>query len=786
MDLEQRTLEGLDWPVLVQAWSQCARTTLGAEAIASMRPLRDPGGVRAAWDAVDELRTLEDSGVVVPVGDVQDIRSPLGRAERGQVLEGPALLQAGRTLRALVHLERVLHRHAENAPVLATIASIIHIDAEVVDELNRAFDPTGQLSSTTFPRLGELRRGIQSLHEEIRHTLDRYVRGEELGDLLQDRYWTQRENRYVLPIKAHARRWDLGIVHGASGSGQTVFIEPHAVIQLNNRLRVAEAELTAEEHRILTALSARLGTVVGPAREALEAATLIDLAAAREGFARRLGAVRPHTGDTGTIRLKGARHPVLVLRGVPVVANDLALDRSAPVLVISGPNAGGKTVALKTIGLCVLLVQYGCFVPADEDSRVDLFDQVLASIGDQQTVEEDLSSFSGHLVNLREMLERAEDRTLMLLDEIASGTDPAQGAALAQAVLEELADKGPRVVVTTHFARLKGLAAADPRFAVAAMQYAEGRPTYRVLLGATGESHAFSIAAEMGLPDRVLSRAASLLGEGDGELTRILEDLERERSELERRRDELGRLRLDLEAQRTRLAEREEAIKQRAKELEHRGAEAFLARLAQAEKAVGQVVADLQRAPDPRRVQAAKATLDTMRGLVPARPAPDVEPPTTLAVGDRVRLRDLGREGEVVAVGNGTVQVRTGGITVKTRPEALERLGGRAPAPKPGPTHVTVEYSPRDRKLEEAVRIASNTLDLRGKRVDEGLEEAERFFDRMVRRGVDVVFVLHGHGTGALKQGMRDWLATSPYVASWAPAAEDQGGDAFTVVQLQG
>ncbi|MEQ1508292.1 MAG: endonuclease MutS2, partial [Myxococcota bacterium] len=498
MDLDHATAQGLDWHVVVEAWANAARTPMGAAAVRAQRPLPDRAAVERALDGCAEVLKLEEEGASLPVGAVSDLRDPTGHAAKGVVLDAQVLASAGRSLRALLDLAKALDAAAELAPTLARIASAIDVDPFVTETLERAFDPTGQLSGTVYPELDELRTAIHRLHDEVRGTLDRMVKGEELGDeLLQDRFWTVRDNRYVLPIKSHAKRWDLGIVHGTSGTGRTVFVEPHAVIELNNRLRLAEGRLREAEHAILTALSRELGTQKDAVDDAIGAAIAIDLACSRAGLARKLKALRPLVGDGRRIDVTKARHPVLVLRGVEVIANDLALGPEHPVLVLSGPNAGGKTVALKTLGLCAELVRHGNFVPAAEGSRVDRFDAVRAAIGDQQTVEGDLSSFSAHLVALHEMVRDAGPGQLVLLDEIASGTDPAQGSALAQAILERLADAGPRVVVTTHFASLKALAAADPRFVGAAVQYADGRPTYRVLQGATGESHALSIARKV-------------------------------------------------------------------------------------------------------------------------------------------------------------------------------------------------------------------------------------------------------------------------------------------------
>ncbi len=538
-----------------------------------------------------------------------------------------------------------------------------------------AFDAAGGLSAIRFPLLAELRQRIAALHTEIRGTLDRLVHGDTFAELLQDRFWTLRENRYVLPIKAHAKRMDHGIVHGTSGSGHTVFVEPHVVIALNNRLRLAEGELTAEEWRIRAALSRELGTASGAIDRGVGAAIRLDAVCARAQLGLRLGATRPIVGEEGVIALRQARHPLLVLRGVAVVPNDLDLRPAQPALVISGPNAGGKTVALKTIGLCAQLVRHGCLVPAGESSRVDRFATLVAIIGDQQAVAEDLSSFSAHLVLLRATLETAGDAALVLLDEIAAGTDPAQGAALGQAILEALVDRGARVVVTTHFGPLKRLGTADARFVSAAMQYYEGRPTWRVVVGVTGESHALGIAARVGIDTPVIARAAALVGEGERSVSATVEQLEAERARWQRSADESERLTRGLVEREAAVAAREAEIALRARRIEFEAARVFLQRVRAAEKAIDAIVSRLEAAPDALEAALAKASVGAFRGIVPARPAPENPGPTTaFVIGDRVRLREYDLVGEVVSVGDGGLRVRAGAITVNTRPEQVERV----------------------------------------------------------------------------------------------------------------
>ncbi len=779
MSVDPASAAGLDWPVVVTAWSERALTPLGAQAVRACTPLASAAEVRLAHDAIQEWLDLADAGVDTGLGAVVDIRKDTDRAARGEVLDDPELQRAGHSLQGLAQVASVFDK-VDTAPLLSRVASRIDLDLDVIDLLTTAWDRAGLLSAKRWPQLGELREQINQLHARVRSTLDGLVSGDTLADSLQDRFWTQRERRYVLPLKHHAKGYNLGIVHGTSRTGQTVFVEPHEIVAINNALRVAEGQLQAAEHRVRTQLSAALGTCKEPVSIGIEAATELDLTAARAGLARLLQCTRPMVGDGGAIALETARHPVLALRGIDVVPNDLRLAEDAAALVISGPNAGGKTVALKTVGLCALLVQHGCWVPAAEGSRVDCFGAIWASIGDQQTVEGDLSSFSGHLVTLGRILEHAGPGTLALLDELASGTDPAQGAALAQAVLETLLDRGARLVVTTHYARLKGLAAADPRFEMAATQYVEGNPTYRLLTGTTGESRAFDLARRMGMSEAILGRAESLMDRGDAELAKALESLETERSRAEAQVAELRRLREEIAARELKLAAREAKIKAHSRELEEQGAEAYLDRLKGAEKAIGQVVAQLQSDPSHKGVRAAKASLDALRNLAPTPEVPEPATPAEVQVGDQVRLIRLNKVGEVVARGAKTAKVRAGGLTLTVKLTEIEPTRAAAPPTRIHTPTVALAAS----ELEHAVRMGGNTLDLRGKRFDESTDEAEKFFDRAVLRGFDNVFLLHGHGTGALKSGLRSWLRSSAYVRDWAPASEEQGGDAFTVVRI--
>ena len=778
MDLNRHTERSLDTAVVLAALVRCAATPMGERHLAQVQPL-ELATIHTLYEAVDEWSGLLAVGGAPSLGGTEDIDARVRGAQKGEVLEPADLVAIGRTIEVLERAMAVL-LEAETVVHLAQIAGRIQVDPWLRAELLGSFEPDGRLSASRYPELGVLRRQIEAIHGNLRATLERMSKGPEFADDLQDSFWTIRNDRYVLPLKPHAK--NKGVVHGTSGSGKTVFVEPHEVLELNNRLRLAEGALVAEERRILAALSRSVGAEAEPLGRSLVALVELDAIAARAELGRRLRGRTVRVGSEGVVQLIGARHPVLVLRGIDVVGHDLALSSRQPALVLTGPNTGGKTVALKTIGLCAWMVQRALPIPI-EAGRLDGFTAILADVGDAQTVNDDLSSFSAQLVAVREMLERAGPGVLLLLDELASGTDPAQGAALARAVLEELVLRGSRVVTTTHYPPLKGLAATDPRFAVAAMEVRDGLPTYRLIPDATGESHALSTAARLGLPADLLERAQALWQAGDAGVSQTLEALEVDRAAVQHRLEELEAERAQLARLRDELERREATIVRGGKALEEKAAEAFRERLQKASRAIGAVVAQLQDNPSHRGVAAARASIEAMEGLLPVRkPLPGA--PTTgsdeLAIGDRVRHPTFG-VGEVVQTGKSTL-VRFGAMQSAVKAKDLQRVGGAAPRLAPV---VFPQPEPIAAVLPDALRMEGNTIDLRGMRVEEAMDKVDRGLADAAADGIGVVFVLHGHGTGALKQAIRGSLSDHPQVVRHAPANSDQGGDAFTVVAVR-
>ena len=789
--IDPRTLQTLDWAAVLHALSEHARTLQGAAAARVPDFAHTREQAQARYAAVSEVVRLEEEseGSGIPIGGVSDISEPLEGACSGRILEAGELKSIGGCLAALQRLRRwVDDRHIE-APTLRQLVDPIDIDAELLETLERSFDDAGQLSERRYPQLSDLRERITQLTGRIHSVLNGLISSSRMATMLQDRYITERSGRYVVPVKANYKR-SIGVVHGTSQSGETVFVEPLEVIEHTNELKEAQAALQREIRRILATLTGMVGAEADSILISMEAAIAVDLACARAGLGRILRGNIPAVGTEGTLLLHAARHPVLQLRGVDVIGNDLSLTHRHPGLVLTGPNAGGKTVALKTFGLCALMVRAGIPIPAGPDSRADFFAHISADIGDLQTVEGDLSTFSGHLESLKGVIAAAGPDSLVLLDEAGMGTDPAQGAALAQAVVQTILDTGARCAVTTHYSQLKALPSSDDRFRVGAVRFIEGCPTYQLDLGLAGESHAFAIARRLSFPGHVLDRARSLLDEGERKLDELVTELESERGRARQLREALEAERDDLAMQKRVLEHKERQLKKRKDRLESEIGATFRRRLSEREDEVKALIAALQANPDMKLANQSLQRIRALRELPKSdRAAPTAPPPKGLKVGDRVVLRKLGSKGKIVAIlPRDRFEVAVGLMRMKVDLADLEEgrpiLEHREKEKKQKAVDLEVSLPPPVEKAFVGVRTDSNTCDLRGKRVDAALEAAEMFLDEMVRRNEPVTYILHGHGTGKLKKAVRSWLPECAHVSRWRPAMPHEGGDAFTLIEL--
>lgn len=818
------TLEDLAWPQILEHLAERCHTARGSAAARTLELFSAPDEARRRIAAVAEARLLHDLGEPMPFGGIEDVGEALGRVERGGVLEGPELAAVGKTVAGCAALRRHLMARAAATPLLAEeasgIAPLEHVSGPILD----SFDPDGRLADHASAALGPLRRKVAELHAELGRRARALLDDAGIAPHLQDRFYTQREDRYVVPIRAEARARVRGIVHGSSQSGHTVFVEPEAIVELNNRLKLAETDVAEEERRILAELSSYVRAEAPAIRAALDAATRLDVLDAAALLAEAQGAIAPEIDEEGRLELRAARHPLMALAGKMVVPNDLVLAPGT-FLIISGPNAGGKTVALKTAGVAALLVRAGLHVPAAAPSRVPWFDAILTDIGDDQSLERDLSTFSAHLLAMRRFLETAGPRTLILVDELAVGTDPDQGAALGQALLEALAARGAQGIVTTHFEQLKALGARDPRFVNASVGYDLERmvPTFRLHLGVPGSSGALALARRLGLPREIVDEAEALLGGRRASIDELLSALAQERRRLEAEWESAAQARRRAEAAQREAEAARHAFEEKTRRLHEQAHDEALEALRQARDELDRLKRALRGKGAAFDVHEAKEKLHALRSEIAGYAPPPAEVggaparAENLRPGVRVLLPKLGSRGEVVepprdgrvvvqvgrlrsTVPMTDVRLDTGPATPAARPEA--RAGvfhGQAPrarTPKPaGVTFASRPAAPSAKPADEGgerlrddyapVRTASNTVDVRGARVDEALAQIDRFLDAALLVGEESVLVIHGHGTGALRNAVREHLALHPGIRRFRPGRPEEGGDGVTVAWLE-
>ncbi len=757
-----------------------------------------------------EARSAVRRKVAPDFGGLREVRHIVDASAKGVILAAADILDVARTIDALGRLKDVIVFQGDEAKELVTLAEQIADERRFARRVFRSFDESAQLTDDASPELS-LRRGrVRGLRAEAQEKLIDLVRDYGDADLLRDRNFTLRNDRYVLPVKSEFQGRVDGIVHDASQTHQTVFIEPRALLQLGNRIKIARAEVVEEEQRILQELSLEIDELAPRLAADLKIAGLLEASFARGAFAAAIDGVvvdvdAAHHEGPATLDLRRARHPLLAWMSTqtgtrPVTPNDLRLD-GARCLVISGPNAGGKTVALKALGLLSLMARAGIPVSVD-GGVVPCWSGIAVSIGDDQSLQGGFSSFSGHLsaitgiVNDVAAIPAAAGPVLVLLDELMSGTDPAQGAALGQAVLEDLVHKGAVVVVTTHYDRLKALGLADKkRFKNASVGIdSEGRPTFVLTLDEVGASNALDAARRFGLASSTVSRAEALLAPDEKELQGLLRVLGEQKQELQARLEESAVKQRTLEQESAKLEKRFVDVEAERTRLRREGKKAFADELQSARREIAAAI-ESARSGDPRALNAAAHALKKLDDEVQAELAAKSEghtaqAPIKVSTGDvvevvsmpGVRLTVVDIDGDEITVARGAVRTRTDISQLRRAGrDPFERALGRAAkaetSKKKAATTTTTLVGPEPRSSD-------NALDVRGQRADEAVELLEAFLDKLLRENRSTGYLLHGHGGGALKKALRSWLSGSRYVKAHNSGSLDDGGDGWTVIEL--
>ncbi len=773
-------------------------------------------------EAYQLIELRNDAGVQA----AHDIRAHVLRAAREGVLSSHDLLEVLATIQSAIHVARLTEKlDQENFPLLHKLGADIPKRPHLARRIEETISQEGEVLDTASPALRKLRFDIRGANQRLQDRLRTLVH--EFGNALQEPIVTIRSDRYVIPVKAESRGQVRGIVHDQSSSGATVFIEPMVIVDLNNKLRQLQIEERQEIERILRQLSLEVGNEKAALDLDVELLAEFDLHLAKARYGRMMHCTEPRLNDSGFINLRNARHPLLTGKVVPI---NFHLGHEFFMVVITGPNTGGKTVALKTVGLLTLMAQAGLHIPADEHSEVSIFEEIFADIGDEQSIEQSLSTFSSHLSRIIEILRRIEEeiqretpnirgkmsetlvqktgshhlRALILLDELGAGTDPSEGSALARAILTFLLERQITTVATTHYSELKAFAHEQPGVVNASVEFdiETLSPTYRLSIGLPGRSNALAIANRLGLDERIVERAREFLGSAGVRMENLLEGLQSERKALEDERFHLNMERVEAEYQRKQLEQDRfkleeqqaqilnEARSQAQRELDD--VQRMLAKvkvdvshsgmtreqLSEARQQVSEFAEKVKPAAAPRRPVKKADTDDVGASLTDAREGP-------LQIGDTVRVLSFGQNAELLGLSadRSEAEVQMGSMRFRVGVDNIERLSKRqASIQQDRAQSQPAVVLPRYEDLPEV----ATQLDIRGSRVEQALEELDSYLNDAVMTGISTVRIVHGKGTGALRSAVREHLAHHPLVKSFTTPPPQEGGDGVTIVKLGG
>lgn len=789
--MDKRTLRVLEYEKIIQQLASHARSELGKSLIMELEPFIQYGEVEKKLDETDQAEAIIAYIGSSPMDSFPDITTVLKKAAVGSVLSPKELLQIAQVLKVVLRIKDEINNYPykDKIPLIIEQTAQLNPHKHLMEEILRCIETEEYISDYASPQLASIRRSIQRTHDKIRDRLNSLIHSPHFQKYLQEPIITIRNDRYVVPVKQEHRSNVPGMIHDQSSSGATLFIEPMPVVEANNELRELFLKEQREIEKILADLTNKVQAVNEDIRVNMEILVYLDTIFAKGSYSRSYRGVRPKIVNQKSIKIINGRHPLI--KDEEVVPITIKLGEDFTTLVITGPNTGGKTVTLKTAGLFVLMTQSGLHLPADMGTEMGIFEEVFADIGDEQSIEQSLSTFSSHMTNIVKIIERCTQNSLLLFDELGAGTDPTEGAALAMAILDFLNERKILTIATTHYSELKAYALTKPGMENASMEFDVDtlRPTYRLLIGVPGKSNAFEISKRLGLSDELIERAREFLSQEDIRFEDLLTDMERnrirareEREEATRELDKVKRIRLELEEKQHKLYEREKRILLQAQEEAKRI-------LQQAKDEADNIIKEMQkrlsmiedrehrRAMEDAR-EKLRNKLNDMEEALKDSQKPSIgliKPPKDLKPGETVYITNLDQTGQVLNVmeQSDEVQVQVGIMKINVHISNLRRTEEKKEA-------ISGKRVPSNRNI-----AVSMELDVRGRNVEEALIEIDKYLDDVFLAGIKEVTIIHGKGTGMLRNGIHKHLRHHPHVESFRLGKFGEGESGVTIIKIK-
>lgn len=780
--MNDRVLQILEFPKIIEQLINQAATSIGKDYVSNMKPSTEIEKVNRMQDETDEAVQIIRLNQSIPLGGITDIRMSLKRSEIGGTLTTEECLNVANTIYGGRKVKNFIGNLEADLPILKEMVDEIISLRELEQEIKNCIDDHGHVMDSASQTLRGIRSSIRSYESKVKEKLEGYTRSN--SKMLSDSIVTIRNDRYVIPVKQEYRASIGGIVHDQSSSGQTLFMEPKAVVELNNHLQAAYMKEKQEIDRILNELSGLIAEQSEFLHQNVSILGEIDFIHARALLGNQMKAAKPKMNNQGIIKMKQARHPLIPVE--EVVPNDIEIGESYSSIVITGPNTGGKTVTLKMVGLCTLMAQSGLQVPALDGCELAVFHEVFADIGDEQSIEQNLSTFSSHMTNIVDIIKNVDHRSFVLFDELGSGTDPGEGAALAMAILDEVISRGAQVIATTHYPELKAygynrenVINASVEFDVETLQ-----PTYRLLIGIPGRSNAFEISSRLGLDPQIIDRAKGLVGVDSKNVENMIASLEQSQISAEKDYEEAHKVLLESEKIHNQLEKEYKQFLDKREQLFKKAEEKAEKALTKAREEAQIIVDEMKNMKSNVEIKEhewieAKKMLEEAKPNLLRKNAStqkvSAKETNELHPGDEVKLLTVNQKGEVLEkVSDNEYLVQVGIMKVKMKRKDLQLLG------KPKQNDVkpvtTIKGSNYHVKTE---------LDLRGERYEDALLKLEKYIDDSLLAGYPRVSIIHGKGTGALRKGVQDFVKNHPNIASSRPGANGEGGSGVTVIEFR-